>query len=436
MDSVTLIAAAPAAHPPLPARRYLWLLFGLLMSATIFEGYDITIFHLCTPDIARSFAMSDAQIGTVATTVRFGGLLSFFLVILADVVGRKPVVSATVVLYALFTLLTALSRGMATFTLFQSLAQVFLAAEFGVAVTMIGEEFPDEARGRAIAALHTVAFLGVAAAGILYGYVAASHWGWRGMYFLGIAPLLLTALLRRGLRETVRFAALEDERRAAGRARERWSARFRHSLREFTGPYRNRFILVASLWNTIGLVGGPTITYFSLYAQREHGWTGTEVGVAIVLAYLAGSVGSLLCGWSMDKVGRRLTASALYLLSSAAMVVLFQARGHGAILFGEIATMFAYQSSRTATSALSTELFPTEIRASGFSIAVQVFGQIGWMASPIVVGILSERMGGLANAASWFALGPVAGAGIMLAFAPETRGRSLEELSPPIPDET
>ena len=45
-----------------PQRRYLQLMFALLMSATIFEGYDITIFHLCTPHIMKTFAMSDREI--------------------------------------------------------------------------------------------------------------------------------------------------------------------------------------------------------------------------------------------------------------------------------------------------------------------------------------------------------------------------------------
>ena len=37
--------------------RYLGVLLALLMSATVFEGYDVTIFHLCTPDIrARSIS--------------------------------------------------------------------------------------------------------------------------------------------------------------------------------------------------------------------------------------------------------------------------------------------------------------------------------------------------------------------------------------------
>src|ERR1700756_1592888 len=126
-----------------PSRRYLCALLAMLLSATVFEGYDITIFHLCTPDIARTFHMNDAEVGAMATLVRFGGILSFFVVTFADRVGRKRVITNTVLAYALFTLLTALSSGVTTFILFQSSAQVFLAAEFGVAVTIIGEEFPD-----------------------------------------------------------------------------------------------------------------------------------------------------------------------------------------------------------------------------------------------------------------------------------------------------
>ena len=90
---------------------------------------------------------------------------------------------------------------------------------------MISEEFPDARRGRAIAALHMVAFLGVLAAALTYAIMAESRWGWRGMYMLGIAPLVMVFFLRRGLRETARFNALERERIAAGGARpEFWTA--------------------------------------------------------------------------------------------------------------------------------------------------------------------------------------------------------------------
>lgn len=423
--------ATVPTHIQFQPRRYLQLMFALLMSATIFEGYDITIFHLCTPHIMKTFAMSDREIGFVATLVRFGGILSFGIVASADLYGRRPILSITVVVYTLFTLATALSRGVVTFTIFQSAAQLFLAAEFGVAITMVSEEFPDETRGRAIAALHTVAFLGVAAAAALYPLVAPSSWGWRGMYLLGIVPLLLTAFLRRGLRETMRFQAMEAARKMAGAARERLMPKLRSSMAEFAGPYRNRLILIAILWNSIGLVGGPTITFFSLLAIRDHHWTAAQVGLALIVAYLMGSVGSLLSGYAMDRIGRRVTTAVFYLASAISMAIMFGSGWHGSVRFGIVATQFAYQAARTATSALSAELFPTEIRASGYSLTVQVIGQLGWTLSPLLVGILSVPLGGIGNAASVFALGPMVGA-IALGYVPETRGKTLEEISPAV----
>jgi putative MFS transporter len=294
---------------------------------------------------------------------------------------------------------------------------------------MISEEFPDDSRGRAIAGLHMVAFLGVTAAALTYAVVAESRFGWRGMYLLGIIPLALVAFLRRGLRETARFNVVERLRVHAGLPRlEFWTA-IRNLLKPFTGQYRSRLLIVAGLWNSIGLIGGPTVTYFSLYARRDHHWKSHQVASAIILAYLMGTIGSLLSGYLMDKVGRRFTAALTYLISAAAMYLLFTSDSYSGILAGEVITMFAYQGARTATSALTTELFPTEIRATGYSLCVQVVGQVCWMLSPLVIGLLSVPLGGLGNAASIFALGPLIGVGMVLFLVPETRGKSLEELS-------
>jgi putative MFS transporter len=408
-----------------PSRRYLWQLLGLLIPATVFEGYDLTIFHLCTPDIAATFHLGNEAIGLIASVVRFGTVMSFMVIASSDRVGRKPVISVTILLYGFFTLLTGLSHGLVTFTLFQTCSQVFLASEFGMAIVIISEEFPDELRGRAIAGFHMADFVGVAIAGSLYGYVAESSWGWRGMYLLGVTPLLLVAFLRRYVRETARYLA----HRATLTRHESLRERMRKHLTLFRGPYRGRLLLVTVLANSIGFVGGPTITYFSLYAKRDHHWTSAQVGNAIIAAYLMATVGTILCGYLLDVVGRRITTSIFYVGAAAAMMVLFQSGGHHTMLLAMIATMFAYQGARTATSAFSAELFPTEIRATGYSSTIQTFGQLAWFISPMLVGMLSIPLKGLGNAASVCALGPLFGALLVLAYAPETRGKTLEQLA-------
>jgi MFS transporter, putative metabolite:H+ symporter len=410
--------------------RYLVTLFIALMSATVFDGYDTAIFHLCTPDIAKTFHMSDPAIGAMATTVRFGGMLSLVVVFFADCYGRKPVISITVLAYALFTLFTALSSGVISFTVFQTCAQIFLVAEFGVAITMIAEEFPDETRGRAVSALHIVSLIGVTVAGLLYGHFVETSWGWRGLYFVGLVPLLLIAYLRRRVKETVRFNAVQAERRRITKDYSDMHLAARELYSAFTGKYCWRVVVVALLWNSIGMIGGPMISFFSLYARRDHHWTSKEVGFAIIIAYLMGAAGGLISGQLMDRFGRRITASIFYLGSAAAMVALFTVHGFEAMFSAEIATMFFYQASRAATSAISTELFPTEIRATGYSLCVQAFGQIGWALSPIIIGVSAEVMGGLGHAAALFAIGPVLGVVLIVLAVPETLGKTLEELSP------
>ncbi len=151
--------AAPRSGSAMPgvSDSYLWTMLAMLMSVTIFEGYDVTMFHLCTPDIARTFALDDRAVGTMASVVRLGGMIAFFVVMLSDRIGRKPIISATVLWYALFTFFTAISRGLWSFTLFQAGAQIFLSAKFGVAIIMISEEFPDSARGPGVEQLSALA---------------------------------------------------------------------------------------------------------------------------------------------------------------------------------------------------------------------------------------------------------------------------------------
>ncbi len=409
---------------------YLWTLLALLMSVTIFEGYDVTIFHLCTPDIAKTFHLDDRAVGTMASFVRLGGMIAFFVVMLSDRIGRKPIMSITVLFYAGFTFLTAISRGLASFTIFQSCAQIFLSAEFGVAIIMISEEFPDSSRGRGVALLHMVGLLGVVAGGFLYGRVADSSFGWRGMYFIGIAPLLLVAFMRRNLRETSRFVATREARTPEQIvALKKVGASIAQAFAPFRGPYRGRLLLVALLWNSVGLVGTPAVTFFSLYAKRDHHWTSSQIGQAVVIAYIVGTFGHLAAGWMLDRVGRKATISATYILGAVSIFALFQTDTHAAMLTSMVITVVAFQAARTATATYSAELFPTEIRATSYSMTVNLLGAIASLATPFTIGALSRSMGGLGNAVAVVSIGPVIGAAIVMMFAPETRGATLEELS-------
>jgi putative MFS transporter len=62
-------------------------------------------------------------------------------------------------------------------------------------------------------------------------------------------------------------------------------------------------------------------------------------------------------------------------------------------------------------------------------MTVQVLGQIAALMTPFTIGALSQMMGGLGNAVAAVSIGPVIGAVLVMWLAPETRGKSLEELA-------
>ncbi len=405
-------------------------MIGLLMSVTIFEGYDTTIFHLCTPDIARTFHLNTFAVGRMASLVRLGGVSAFFLVMASDRIGRRPIVSVTVLLYTLFTLLTAISSGLRSFTLFQSLAQLFLSAEFSIAIIMVSEEFSENSRGRAIAALHFVGLIGVITGGYLYGIITVTRFGWRGMYYVGIIPLLLVAFLRRGLKETQRYQAIAASRgHGPGMTLSSAIRSLTLAIEPLRGPYRRRILLVALLWNCVGLVTSPAVTFFTLYAKRDHHWTSPQIGHAIVLAYIIGAFGQIVAGWSLDRFGRRPTTSVGYVIGAVAIFMLFRAERRVAMLTALVATVFAFQGSRSATATYSAELFPTEIRATSYSLTVQLFGQLAGLIAPALIGGLAKYFGGLGNAVAVVSVGPLIGAALVWFYAPETRGVVLENIN-------
>ena len=191
-----------------------------------------------------------------------------------------------------------------------------------------------------------------------------------------------------------------------------------------------RLLLVTLLWNCVGLVGAPAVTFFSLYAKRDHHWTSPQVGHAVVLAYVFGSLAIVVAGWMLDRVGRKLTTALTYVVGAVAILVLFQSSTHRTMLTAMVVTVCAFQAARSATATYSAELFPTEIRATSYSLTVNLLGQIAALLTPFIIGAMSKSLGGLGNSVAVMSVGPVIGALLVWRYAPETRGIRLEELSP------
>jgi MFS transporter, putative metabolite:H+ symporter len=409
--------------------RYLRLLLILLISATFFEGYDSSILALLLPNIQATFHVSEAVLGLTRIPIELGLFVAFFLARQSDRVGRRPLLLWSVVGYTLFAGLTALSWNIWAFTFFQFGSRVFLGAEFSVAITMVVEEFPVARRARALGTLLTFEGLGTIMVAILLGLGLQNGWlDWRAFFLVGIVPLLVLTVLRRRMHETERF--VEERKR-----RERGEGTLRTPfLAAWASPYRRNLVLVGMVYLMRSIPFFGATAWWAYYAERERGFTETQVAVYILVAYGIGCVGYYVCGRLMERIGRRPTAIIYFLGGVVFSIILFQTTDRVVSFFALMLAVGFGLGVQPVLSAFGTELFPTEIRGQAAAWVRNWFEIAGYVFGPALVGILGDHstgaIGNIGDTVSLLMIMQLPGIYLIWRYMPETKGLELDELSP------
>ena len=407
---------------------YLRTLLLLLIAATFFEGYDGAILSLVLPGIRDTFNVPESALGISRAIIELGLGFAFFLARAGDRWGRRTLLLWSVMGYTVTTTLTAFSTNLAMFTALQSLSRVCLGAEYAVALTMIVEEFPAERRGNAIGKLLMGEAIGAVVVALLLvaGIDKIGHFQWRTLYLVGIIPLVVLAYFRRRLKETRRFEQHRITVSAAGGSTrvgfwEPWRPAFRRTL-----------VLVGliHLLQSLPLFGATS--WFFYYGEREAGIAPTFLFVIFIAAYGFGTLGYLVCGSMMERLGRRPTAITFGLLAAFSSMALFQARNTvelGALL---LVAVFFGLGMAPVLGAISTELFPTYIRNQSAAWARNIFQISGFILGPLLVGVLGDHytgaLGSVGDTVSILVLLFLPATWLIWRHLPETKGRELEEI--------
>ena len=432
---------------------YLWFLFVLLSTATLFDGFDSAMLSFAAPESRKSLDISLTEWGFVNAFIRVGVWASFLFMLYADRWGRRRMMMITVAGFAIFNGATALVTDKSQFMLCQFMARLFLTAEYSLAVIMAGEEFPARHRGRAIAILTSLATVGVMVMSkgvqpyVLLPEGAETNWlhdlgawmvrlgqgalgldqdgeTWRALYALGLVPLVLILFLRLSMRETRRFEAIQDAQRTGAQG-------FFEILRQSTVPwqkqYRRRTAIVTLLWNSVHIVTGPSVVYYVIFAREEVGLSAHTVGDIVFYGYFGGTAGHFVAAWLIEKVGRKWTCSGFYVLAAVSIAMLYQDTSTFGQYLWMISTVFCFGAANTATHVYASELFPTEIRATGYAWTTNLTGRVTEVITPAAIGLLIPVLG-ISGSIAAVAAGPILGAILVMRYAPETRGMTLEEI--------
>src|SRR5262249_16245238 len=136
--------------------------------------------------------------------------------VLTDYIGRRRMLMLSILWYAIFTGLTAVSPGYWSLLLFRFLTGLGLGAEWGPGAAIVAEFWPPRSRGRAGGVLHAAHGVGLlVASGVWLLLNPLGPSSWRFMFLIGILPAFLLLYVRRWVDEPALWVTANCGRREA-----------------------------------------------------------------------------------------------------------------------------------------------------------------------------------------------------------------------------
>jgi len=244
------------------------------------------------PLLAQEFGVDAAGISAVMTAGTLSvALIAPFAGTVADVIGRKRVITAAMLVLVAPTIMIALTSTLSGMIVWRFLQGLVLPPIFAVAIAYVGEEWPPR-EAAAIAGVYTSGASLGGFSGRFFTGILADLLGWRTAYLiLAAITLLLAGAVAVLLPREKRFV------RSPGLL-----ASARYMLQHFRNPrlLATYAIGFGTLFNFIAMF---TFVSFHLGAP-PYSFSATLLG-AVFAVYLAGTVLAPSIGWALMRFGRR-----------------------------------------------------------------------------------------------------------------------------------
>ena len=363
---------------------------GLCFLVALMEGLDLQAAGIAAQGMAAAFELDKLQMSWVFSAGIFGLLPGAFAGgWLADRIGRKRVLMASVGLFGVFSLATALAWDFNSLLVARCLTGVGLGAALPNLIALTSEVAGPRLRGTAVSLMYCGVPLGAALAALIG--IADLAGGWQVVFYVGgVVPLLIVPLLGLYLPESQQFRNVQGEAPIGvvqGLFRE--GAALPTTLIWVSYFFTLMVVYILINWLPSLVIG--------------QGFTGRQASWVMLALQIGAAAGTLFLGWVMD----RLPAWALSALIYVGILVSLTALGlashlPGMLAAGFIAGFFA-TGGQCVLYALAPHFYRPSIRATGVGSAVAI-GRLGAMSGPLVAGKM-------------LALG-TGTAGVMLASAP------------------
>ncbi|HUB54801.1 MAG TPA: sugar porter family MFS transporter [Mycobacterium sp.] len=432
------------------ARRHGLLLGLTAASLGIVYGYDLSNIAGALLFITDEFCLTTRQQELVTTAVVLGEIAGALGAgVLANLIGRRRSMLLVATGYAVFALLGAMSDSVPMLLVARLLLGLTIGVSVVVVPVFVAESAPARVRGALLAGYQVATVFGIIL-GYLVCYMLADSRDWRWMLALAAVPATVVALLLLRMPDTARWYMLKGRVTEARRALqhvepdsdvERELAEIGAALREERGgsfvemlrrPYLRATVFVIALGFFIQITGVNAIVYYSPKLFDALGFRGNFALLALPAVVQVAALTAVLVSMVLvDRLGRRpvlLSGIGAMIAADVLLVVVFTT--HSAAIFGFVGVLLFTMGFTFGFGALvwvyAGESFPSRLRSMGSSAMLTA----NLLANAVIARVFLTMLHSLGGAGTFavFGIFAVGGWAFVYRYAPETKGRQLEDI--------
>ncbi len=255
------------------------------------DAFDFFLLAFMLSAIGKEFG-TDIKAVAVAIMLTlaarpFGAL---FFGILADRFGRRPVLMVVILAFSAFSALSGLARSLTELLVIRTLFGFAMGGEWGIGASLVMETIPAKLRGPVSGLLQSGYPSGYFVASLVY-FALFDRIGWRGMFFVGIAPALLVFLIRMHVEESPAYVV----RKAKARA---------NPIAELARNWKIALYMIV-LMTAFNAFSHGTQDLYPTFLQKQHHFDTRLTGTLTAIMNVGAIVGGIAFGIWSEKIGRK-----------------------------------------------------------------------------------------------------------------------------------